>query len=394
MIQECRMMQEEIVKLRRDLHRIPELGCVLPETCAYVEARLKELGIPCRQIAENGGILAEIDTGKPGKTLLFRADMDALPVPEETGLPFSSEREGRMHACGHDAHTAMLLAAAKVILKHREKLSGTVRLLFQTGEEVMDGAEMAIREGALEPRPDAVFGMHIGTIMGAEIPAGTVVAAPGCVMASCDRFLIRIKGVGCHGSTPEKGVDPITVGSHIVTGLQELIARECPGRDARVLTVCRFTAGHTWNVIPDTAELEGTVRAVSDAVRQQILERIREIAQGIARTYRAEAEVEMALGSAPVINNPEMAELAAQAAAAAVGADHVMTQIAGPTMIAEDFASYLQRVPGAFLFLSSSNPAKGTDRPHHSSRFDIDEDVLWEGAAVFASIAKRYLGAK
>lgn len=387
-------MQEEIIRIRRDLHRIPELGCNLPETCAYVESHLEKLGIPFRRIRENGGILAEIDTGKPGKTLMFRADMDALPVTEETGLPFSSEREGRMHACGHDAHTAMLLAAAKVIRQHREELSGTVRLLFQTGEEVMDGAEMAIREGALEPRPDAVFGMHIGTIMGAEIPAGTVIAAPGCVMASCDRFLIRIKGIGCHGSTPEKGVDPITVGAHIVTGLQELIARECPGRDAKVLTVCRFTAGHTWNVIPDTAELEGTVRAVSEDVRQQILGRIREIAEGIARSYRAEAAVEMALGSAPVINDPGMAELAAEAASAAVGADRVMTQIAGPTMIAEDFASYLQRVPGAFLFLSSSNPEKGTDRPHHSSRFDIDEDVLWEGAAVFVSIAERYLTEK
>ena len=385
-------LQEELVRIRRELHRIPELGCELPETCAYVEAYLKKLGIPFRELGKAGGILAEIDTGRPGKLLCFRADMDALPVAEETGLPFASEHTGKMHACGHDAHISMLLGAAAVLMEQRDRLSGKILLLFQSGEETMSGAKLAISEGAMDPLPDAVFGIHIGSIMGAEIPSGTVIAAPGCVMASCDRFIIRVRGKGCHGSTPEKGVDPILAGAQIVTGLQEILSREFSGSIPKVLTVGKFQAGFAFNVIPDEAVMEGTVRAVDEAVRQQILRRIREIAVSIAAAYRAEAEVEILYGAPPVVNDPEMARLAAEAAAAVAGPEHVVTQVASPTMIGEDFALYLEKTPGAFLFLSSSDREKGTDVSHHNSRFNVDEDVLWQGAAVFAEIAGRYLG--
>ena len=384
-------LQDELVRLRRELHRIPEVGCELPETCAYVEAYLQKLGIPFRQLGKAGGVLAEIDTGRPGKLLLFRADMDALPVKEETGLSFASEHTGKMHACGHDAHTAMLLGAASVLVKEKEKLSGKIRLLFQTGEEVMAGAKLAISEGAMDPLPDAVFGIHIGSIMGAGIPSGTIIAASGCVMASCDRFIIRVKGKGCHGSTPEKGVDPILTGAQIVSGLQEILSREFSGSIPKVLTVGQFHAGFAFNVIPDEAVMEGTVRAVDEAVRQQIMKRIREIAVSIAAAYRAEAEAEIVYGAPPVVNDPAMAKLAAEAAEAVCGQGKVMTQISAPTMIGEDFALYLEMTPGAFLFLSSSDREKGTDVSHHNSRFNIDEDVLWKGAAVFTEIAERYL---
>ena len=385
-------LQEELVRIRRELHRIPELGCELPETCAYVEEYLKKLGIPFQELGKAGGILAEIDTGRPGKLLCFRADMDALPVTEETGLPFASEHTGKMHACGHDAHISMLLGAAAVLMEQRDRLSGKILLLFQSGEETMSGAKLAISEGAMDPLPDAVFGIHIGSIMGAEIPSGTVIAAPGCVMASCDRFIIRVRGKGCHGSTPEKGVDPILAGAQIVTGLQEILSREFSGSIPKVLTVGKFQAGFAFNVIPDEAVMEGTVRAVDEAVRQQILRRIREIAVSIAAAYRAEADVEILYGAPPVVNDRSMARLAAEAAAAVTGPEHVVTQVASPTMIGEDFALYLEKTPGAFLFLSSSDREKGTDVSHHNSRFNVNEDVLWQGAAVFVEIAGRYLG--
>ena len=392
--EKCLELQNELIGMRRDLHRIPELSEDLPETCRYVEKKLKSWGVPFRKIRENAGFIAEIDTGRPGKITAFRADMDALPVTEETGLIFSSVHEGRMHACGHDAHTAMLLGAVKVLAEHKDCFSGKFRFIFQTGEESLSGAQTAIEEGAMDPKPDAVFGTHIGTIFGPDIPSGTVIAVPGCVMASSDKFVIRIKGKGTHGSAPEKGVDPILTGAQIVVALQEILSREFAGTVNKVLTVGSFHAGNAFNVIPGEALMEGTVRAVDEAVRQQILRRIREISEGIATAYRAEAEVDLIPGAPPVVNDPEMAKLAAESAAeveAACGGQ-VITSVPDPTMVAEDFALYLEKAPGAFLFLSSANKEKGCAYPHHNSRFDVDEDVLWKGAAVFAAIAERLNG--
>ena len=391
MWEKCIELQNEIVTMRRELHRIPELGTEIPETCGYVEKKMKEYGASVRRIGKSGGLLAELDTGRPGRITMFRADMDALPVREETGLPFASEYAGCMHACGHDAHTAMLLGTAKVLSEELDQFDGIFRFLFQSGEETAEGALLALKNGALEPKPDAVFGTHIGTIYGPDIPSGTVIAAPGCVMASMDKFRIRVKGIGSHGSAPEKGIDPILTGAEIVVGLQEILSREFAGTVTKVLTVGSFHAGNAFNVIPEEAVLEGTVRAVDDAVRQQILRRIREISENIAAAFRAKAEVELMSGAAPVMNDPGMAALAAEAAEeiAAQCGGKVITAVEDPTMVGEDFAYFLEQVPGAFLFLSSSDPEKHTDYPHHSSHFDVDEDVLWRGAAVFTAIAER-----
>lgn len=391
---QCEELQRELVAIRRELHRIPELSNDLPETCGYVENKLREYGLSVRRIGENAGLVAEIVTGRPGVTTAFRADMDALPVKEETGLPFASANVGRMHACGHDAHMTMLLGAIKALSENRERLSGTLRFIFQTGEETADGALLAIKHGALEPKPDAIFGTHIGTIFGPDIPSGTVIAAPGCVMASYDKFIIRVKGAGSHGSAPEKGIDPILIGAQIVVGLQAILSREFAGTVPKVLTVGSFHAGFAFNVIPDEAVMEGTVRAVDEAVRQQIMARIREISQGIAASFRAEAEVEIIWGAPPVVNDPAMAALAAEAAAEVVGAECVMTAVEEPTMVGEDFSYYLEQVPGAFMFLSSADREKKTAYPHHNCRFDVDEDVLWKGAAVFACIAEKRNGRK
>lgn len=390
MWEKYRELQDTITGMRRDLHRIPETGGRLPATRAYVERKLREFGIPFTENRSDDGLIAEIRGAAPGKILALRADMDALPVTEATCLPFSSENPGRMHACGHDAHMAMLLGAAKLLKEHSASLKGTVRLLFQTEEENAAGAARTIAEGGLKD-VDAVFGTHIGCIISSGIPSGTVIAAPGPVMASMDKFSIRVHGEGCHGSTPEKGIDPISIAAHIVTGLQEILARELPAVKPAVLTVCHLEGGKTFNVLPSEALIEGTFRTLNEEVRKMIAARIGEIASSIAAAFRGTADTEITWGAPPVVNNPAMAALAADCAEELLGPEHVIRDLSSPTMIGEDFALYLLECPGAFLFLSSSDPEKHTDFPHHSPFFDIDEDVLWEGAALFVQISRKYL---
>ena len=386
----CKDLQDEIVTMRRDLHQIPEIGGDLPETKAYVIKKLTEMGIPFTENKSDSGLMAEIRGEKPGKTIALRADMDALPIQEANEVEYISRHEGIMHACGHDVHTAMLLGAARVLSENKERIPGTVRLLFQTDEEGSRGAERTIKEGGIQGA-DAVFGTHIGTILSKDIPSGTMVCTPGCCMASFDKFVIRVKGNGCHGSTPEKGVDPINIASHIVINLQEIVAREIAATKPAVLTIGHMEAGFAYNVIPSEALIEGTIRALEEDVRQELARRIKEVAEATARTLRGEVEYEMIWGAPPVISDPEMAALAADCAREVVGESCVIDRVDAPNMGGEDFAYFLNQVPGAFMFLSSSNPEKHTDVPHHNPRFNVDEDVLWIGSAMFVKIAERFL---
>ena len=386
----CKDLQDEIVTMRRDLHQIPEIGGDLPETKAYVIKKLTEMGIPFTENKSDSGLMAEIRGEKPGKTIALRADMDALPIQEANEVEYISRHEGIMHACGHDVHTAMLLGAARVLSENKERIPGTVRLLFQTDEEGSRGAERTIKEGGIQGA-DAVFGTHIGTILSKDIPSGTMVCTPGCCMASFDKFVIRVKGNGCHGSTPEKGVDPINIASHIVINLQEIVAREIAATKPAVLTIGHMEAGFAYNVIPSEALIEGTIRALEEDVRQELARRIKEVAEATARTFRGEVEYEMIWGAPPVISDPEMAALAADCAREVVGESRVIDRVDAPNMGGEDFAYFLNQVPGAFMFLSSSNPEKHTDVPHHTPRFNVDEDVLWIGSAMFVKIAERFL---
>lgn len=393
MWEKCQSLQNDLVALRRRFHQIPELGEDLPETQALLCAELDAMGIPYKKNALDSGVVALIEGGKPGKVVALRADMDGLPIAEATGLPFASRHEGRMHACGHDTHITMLLGAAKVLNEHKADLKGTVKLIFQTGEETCTGSQIMLKEGVMEnPHVDAVFGMHIGTIIDPNIPAGTVIVTPGCCMASYDHFILHVTGKGCHGSTPEKGVDPIVVASNIVLALEEIIAREVPSTKAAVVTIGRIHGGIAYNAIPGEVEIEGTTRALEEEVRQYLGKRIGEIAAGIATSYRAECKYEMIWGAAPVVNDDEMAKLAAGAAVKVLDGDGVVTSIPAPNMGGEDFAFYLRERPGAFMFLSSSNHEKHTDGPHHNPHFDVDEDVFWKGSAVFVSIVEDYLG--
>ena len=393
MWEECKKLQEELVRMRRELHQIPEVGDVLPETRSYVEGKLKEYGIPFTENSHDSGLIAVIKGGKPGKTLALRADMDALPITEENEVDYKSRHKGAMHACGHDTHMAMLLGAAKVLNEHKDELCGNVKLFFQTNEEGSRGAERMVNDGCMDD-VDAVFGTHIGCILSKDLPSGTVVAVPGCCMASFDKFVIKVKGTGCHGSTPEKGVDPINIAAHIVINLQEVLAREIAAVKPAVLTIGKFNAGVAYNVIPSEVVIEGTIRALEEDVRQELARRIGEISKATAETFRGSAEYEMIWGAPPVVNDDKMAELAADCARDVLGADKVVDHIAAPNMGGEDFAYYLMKKPGAFMFLSSADPKKHTDVPHHNPRFNVDEDVLWEGSAVFVRIAERFLAGK
>ena len=387
---ECEALQDELVAMRRELHQIPELGKDLPETRAYVLAKLDALGIPYELSDVDSSIIAYINKGKPGKVVALRADMDALPILEATGVDYASKHEGCMHACGHDTHTTMLLGAAKVLNAHKDELNGEVRLLFQTAEEQSKGAQIVVANGGVKGA-DAVFGTHIGTILSKDIPSGTIIVCPGPVMASFDRFVIKVKGVGCHGSTPEKGIDPVNVAAHIVLGLEAINAREFNACVPVVITIGIIRGGAAYNAIPSEVLIEGTTRALDEAVRQKLARRIGEIARCTAEAYGATVDYEMDWGAPPVVNYPAMAAFAGDCAKEILGEDYVITHVEHPNMGGEDFAYYLAEVPGAFMFLSSANHAKGTDVAHHNPKFNVDEDVFWKGSAAFVNIAEKFL---
>lgn len=382
-------LQEYVLKLRREFHQIPELGTQLSETSRLVMCELDRLGIPYIQPRPNGGIIAEIKGGAAGKTVALRADMDALPIEEKTGLPFSSRHKGCMHACGHDAHIAMLLGAAKELQTTCSGFSGTVRLLFQTGEEIAKGAREMIEDGCLEG-VDAIFGMHIGTLLGEKYPTGTLVIPNGCCMASFDRFVLRVKGYGCHGSSPEKGTDPILIASHIVLALQSIVSREIPAAVPAVLSLGKIVGGEQYNLIPDEVILEGTTRSLTPDVRQKLVERLEKIAAHTAEAYGGQCQCSIDWGAPPLINDAGLSALAVQAIRQMLPEIQVVDRIDNPNMGGEDFAHYLEHTKGAYLFLSTFSQEKGTDIPHHNEKFTIDESVLWEGSAAFAAIAQRF----
>ena len=383
-------LQEYVVSLRREFHQIPELGTCLPATSQRVADELTALGIPFQRTIPDGSITATIEGGQPGRTVALRADMDGLLIGEQTGLPFASKHPGRMHACGHDTHMAMLLGAGKLLWQNRTELSGTVKLLFQSGEECCQGAAELIEAGCLEG-VDAIFGMHIGTLLGSKYPSGTLIVPDGGCMASFDRFTLTVRGFGCPGSSPEKGVDPINIAAHIVLALQSIIAREIPAAQPAVLSLGRIQGGAQYNLIPTEVVLEGTTRSLDQEVRKKLARRIEEISSATASAFGGTCQCEMFWGAPPVINDPDLASLAARAIQDAMPGCGVVTHIDSSNMGGEDFAFYLQQVPGVYLFLSTYDEEKGTHIPHHNERFDVDEGVLWQGSVAYAGIARRFL---
>lgn len=373
-----------MVALRRRLHAIPELGLDLPETAALVEAELRALGLEPRRVGD--GLWA--DLGRRGPRIAIRADMDALPVAEETGLPFASRNPGRMHACGHDAHTACLLGGAALLVQEAagDRLPFRVRLVFQAGEEGHAGALPLIEAGVLDGVA-AIVGGHVGSFAG-ELGPGQAGFLPGPAMAASDRFRGAFSGRGGHGSEPHRTPDPVSALAELIQGLNAFRARELDQTRPAVVSVCSVHAGETHNVIPVRAEFMGTARSIHPDIRAALARRIGEIAEGVARQHGLALEYQWIHGYPPVVNEPRATAAAVAAAAAVLGPERVVA-LTRPSMGGEDFAYYLERIPGCYWFLNTMAPGRGIEHPNHSSRFDLDEDLLWALTAVNLAAAER-----
>lgn len=383
-------LAESVIDLRRTLHQWPELGFQEHRTSALVAERLRALGIEVRTGVAQTGVLGILRGNREGKTVLLRADMDALPIEEASGAPYASQNHGVMHACGHDGHTSILLTVATVLAKYRQQFSGTVKFAFQPAEELPPGgAKGMIEEGVLEnPRVDSTFGLHLWN----GLPVGKIGVDDGPIMASVDRFDIVIKGIGSHGAYPHTGVDPIVVGSHVVAALQTVVSREVPPLAPVVVTVGAFQGGTAFNVIPSQAELSGTVRTVDARIREEMPARLERIVRGVTSGMRAEFSFDYTFGYPVTVNDANRAQFARQVARQIVGDANVVT--AGMTMGAEDMSYFLEAVPGCYLRLGSGNSDKGLIHPHHSALFDFDEAALPIGIEVLAQLTLAYLSGR
>jgi len=378
-------MSESLVAVRRHLHRYPELSFRESETAALVAKELTRLGIEYRAGVGGHGIVADIVGDSAGPVVALRADMDALPIAEETGLPFASERPGVMHACGHDAHTAMLLGAAELLARERASLKGTVRLIFQSAEEINEGAKAMIREGVLDG-VDEIYGLHnLPTLA-----AGLTAVREGPLMGSVDRIEIVVRGKGAHGAIPDQGIDPIVCASAIVLSLQSIAARETSPFDPIVVTVGSIHAGEAGNVIPSECAMTGTVRAFDPDVRRELPARIERIVKRVAEGYRCEADIVYVQQTAVLVNHPEATRHVEASIDALAGPE--ARRLAAPTLAGEDFSEYLKHVPGCFFWLGSG-PATDAERAFglHHPRYELNEACLPLGAALLAGIASRRL---
>ncbi|HLO13117.1 MAG TPA: M20 family metallopeptidase [Pseudoneobacillus sp.] len=375
---------EELTELRRHFHRNPELPWEEEQTTAFVCQYLENLGISYRRTTPTG-VIATIKGGKSGKTVALRADMDALPVEElNKDLPYGSKEDGKMHACGHDAHTAMLMIAAKALNRIKDELPGNVRLIFQPAEELAQGAKEMVKQGAMDG-VDNVFGIHIWS----QAPTHHVSCTPGPSFASADIFKVTFKGKGGHGAMPHDCIDAAIVASSFVMNVQTVVSRTINAQDPAVLTVGKMDVGTRFNVIAENAVIEGTVRCFNSKTQEHIEKQLQHYAEQVAAIYGATANVEYIRGSLAVINEEYSARLVQKVASEAFG-EHVLYH-EKPTMGAEDFSFYMEKAPGSFALVGSGNPKKDTEWAHHHGKFNIDEDALTTGAELYAQYAWAYL---
>lgn len=375
----------EMVELRRYFHQHPELSFQEVHTPKKIAQFLTELGIEVKTGVGGRGVVGYIRGGKPGKTVALRADFDALPIQDEKDVPYKSTVDGVMHACGHDAHTSTLLYVAKVLSEHKEELAGTVVLIHQFAEEITPGGAISMIEDGCLDGVDAIFGTHLWSPM----PVGTVGYNAGPFMAAADRFELKVIGKGGHGASPHETVDPIAIGTSIVQQLQQIISRRIDPLKPAVLTVASFHAGSAFNVIPSTASITGTVRTFDSDIQDEIIMQMERIISSACENAGATYEFNYEKGYPAVINHPEETALLVQSAVQVVGSEQTI-QIA-PSMGAEDFAYYLQKVPGTYFFTGAGNKEKGITYPHHHGRFDIDEQAMLIAAKVLLTATLDYL---
>ncbi len=367
-----------MVAIRRDLHRHPELGLEEHRTAARVQEILDELRIEHRGGIGGTGVLGVLPGATDGPTVALRADLDALPIQDAKDVPYKSQVPGKMHACGHDVHTTVLLGAARILSGLRETVPGTVRLLFQPAEETVGGAQMLIEAGALdEPPVDAVFGLHVEP----DIDVGKFEVRYGQRNASSDSVTIVVHGKSGHGAYPAGTVDAIVVAAQVISALQTVVSRNVDSRESAVISFGQITGGTIPNVVADRVELYGTVRALDPTIRERVIRRLRETAEGVAAAFGARAEVAVEPGYPPLVNAAAAVDLVRYNAEQLVGEDHVTVK-AQPNMGVEDFSYYLQRVPGAFFSLGVRNESKGIVHTIHNHLFDVDEECLAYGAAI------------
>ena len=382
----------ELVRLRRQFHERPELAYEEHETARTIAAHLRQSGLEVTEGVGGTGVVGQLHGTAPakgeGKTLLIRADIDALPVREANDVAYCSRVEGKMHACGHDGHIAIALTLADLLAGMRERLHGNVKFAFQPAEERIGGADRMIADGVMEnPHVDAVIGLHVWS----PTPVGDVVVQDGPFFASADEIAVHVRGRGGHGAMPHLNVDPIVAAAQIVTALQTLISREISPFHPAVLTFGTIHGGTAFNVVADEVELRGTVRAYAPADREHLLRRIAEVAGGIAASLRAEASIEVIKGCPACVNDPEITALVRRAAEAAVGTGHIPTGDQRQS-VSDDMALFLAAAPGCYFLAGAGNQAKGITAPHHSNHFNIDEDCLPVGVEVMARAALEYLG--
>ena len=376
-------LERQAIAWRRHLHAHPELSFEEHETTRYIEQALAEIGGLEVDRPTETGVVARLYGARPGKTLALRADIDALPITEETGLEFSSTRPGAMHACGHDGHTAMLLAAAKVLVGRRDELAGEVRFLFQPAEEVPPGGARAFVEAGVMDGVDLIVGAHLFS----TVEVGKIAAPVGPMTAAADIWDAEVQGKGGHAAMPHQAVDPIVVASEVVLAFQQLVSRSVDPIKSAVVSVTRFEGGTAHNVIPEAVKLAGTVRTFDPEVRTTMRAGMERVLRGVTDAHGAGYSFEYVEGYGPVINDAEAAELVRAAAVAELGEDVLVEQ--PPIMGGEDFSAYLSRAPGVFFVVGAGE--KGWT-PHHHPRFTIDENAFRNGIAVFVRTALDYLG--
>jgi len=380
---------DELIAVRRDLHQHPELGFEEVRTSGIVATKLRALGLQPRTSVGRTGVVATLAGGKPGRTVLLRADMDALPIHEENDTPYRSRSDGKMHACGHDCHVSILLAVAKQLTAESKSLPGKVVFVFQPAEELggpKGGAEAMINDGVLaDPKPDAAFGLHVWQ----DLPLGTVGVTPGPWMAAVDEFTVTVRGKGAHAAMPQAGRDPVVCLAHMVTALQSLVSRNADPFHQAVVSVTQLRAGTAFNIIPETAWMNGTIRVFDPGLWAAIPGMFERVVQGVAQALGCTAEVKFERGNLPTVNDAAMCVHARAAAIDVVGAEHVRDDVR--TMGGEDFSAFLAKVPGTFIAVGSRNEKRGLIYDHHHPKFDVDEEVLRIGAEVLLRTAKRYL---
>ena len=380
-------LKNYVITWRRRIHAAPELSFHEVLTSKAIAAELRRLGFQVKTGAGGTGVVGLLKGKTPGKTVALRADMDALPVQEENRVPYRSKIPGKMHACGHDGHCAMLLGAASILIRNKEHLNGNVKLLFQPGEETPPGGALGmIAAGALEnPKVNAVFGLHLDS----SLPSGKIGLRQGPMMAASDNFKITIKGRGGHAARPHNCLDPITTGAQIVAALQTIVSRRVDPARPAVITVGRFVSGTKHNIIPETALLEGTARSIDRHTWKMMPVWIKQIAENTALANGLTAAVEYERGYPVLYNDPQMINFSEGVVRSLLGPSAV-AHIPDPLMGGEDFAYFLQKAPGAFLRLGNCKNA-GTAYPWHHPKFNIDEEVLPKGAKLLAELAEEYL---